>query len=1243
MRFFDRQIAGLATCTQTATARGATLFGGLLLLLASFSQPLLGQDDTAAGLFCEARQLPLISQSLTVRINDGGAVLDWIQIFVNDGEAAGQADYRVHLPSGATIEDFGFWRGETFLAAQLKERAQARREHQRAAAKGKATGLAESKGEIHSFSVFPVPAGEKQQVRVRLRLPITTERGRNSLRLPLDELLGQEAVSAAVVVEIETEEPLKAFGLDGGESLQTLDQGEHWATLFTATHRPLDLWWAEQAPPLLTRAEAVPLGDGRYGLQLRLALNDAGGWATPAEELILLVDASYSVRRRAASLINVADRVLQHNHLPLRVIRVTDGGRIELSPRDRQELLTSLLEEGDHLSTGWQSLVDTAQAYDCASPRRRCLAVTDPQVNGLQRERPEFLRTLFLADAHELDFFANLLGEEAATFLVGTDPKAKLTGLVDEMVRPVLKVRGWQQEGTPLKAHGPQRHTVAEGGLLRLFAIADSVAGLDLDLSLAGSAVPVEVLPELLSADSRQGKAVRHGVFRNLLAQWMADYRRHRDPALKAQIIELSLAEAIPTAFTSLHVADPSLSLSAIKPGDPLLQVPAEPGLVEVVAWYPFGELRKLVYDADSQTFSDRFLVPRGWEDRGYRIEIFKRFDDGHHQSTGIWYQLDDLGPEAQFYLRQGHLQIDTGEATQTIGAVEVHLPQGQVYRLSPLGHRWAVEVSQLPRQFTVVLRDRAGNRSRYRLTLIGDHLEAQRLQPPTTASRAIPSRASTSQPEPRTANSLASPNSELTVSRDDGSSFRFAVHDLDLHSRNVLSTTRVADNQMLLGTSGGDLVRLHCRPGESLLAFPSHCQARSVSREFAHHPITGLAPLASGRTLVAVLGQGLFELHDGELNPSSYRVGSRFVTAVARLGREVFVATAYNGLWRLVDGRAIQCRFPQQHITSLEVTPRGLEITSGSRLFLRHGRDRFTETGVATVPPPPRSLTSAVTLGDGLLAGAFDGGLIRIDARGSIQAVKAGLSIAQRRINALRIVDESLWIASEGGLLRLPLSPGGEPLGPVEVIVDAASHALTLTPWSLVAATTQGLLEVRQPNSAGYETRPLGGQSAASSASFGAVAWFAGELYAGGLEGLFRLENGVLTAVGMADGFDGGWVTALLADGDRLLVGTYDRGVYALDGEHFSPLKGLEEQWVPPGALARLGDDLWVGGLGMAPVRLNRDGNVERLRVPVRDVQGFVAGLAGEIHLLTSEGLVSIPSAMPASALVMHRRPSGI
>jgi hypothetical protein len=141
---------------------------------------------------------------------------------------------------------------------------------------------------------------------------------------------------------------------------------------------------------------------------------------------------------------------------------------------------------------------------------------------------------------------------------------------------------------------------------------------------------------------------------------------------------------------------------------------------------------------------------------------------------------------------------------------------------------------------------------------------------------------------------------------------------------------------------------------------------------------------------------------------------------------------------------------------------------------------------------------------------------------------------------------------------------------------------------------------------------------------SFMAVAWSGDLLFAGGMEGLFWISSSEAGPVSESAGFDAGQVTALHDDGDRLLVGTYADGVYSVqvgDRLHAEAVPGLEGQWVPYHSIRRIGESIWIGGLGMPPVRWSGNDMVA-IDLPVRDVNDFLPTERG-VLLSTSDGPV--------------------
>lgn len=541
----------------------------IFLLVLVFPLTVFGQSDHVAGLFTPARQLPLVSQSMVVRIEGADARIELTQVFANEGDEIAQADYRLHLPDEAVVTGFGFWNDGRFLAAELKERGEARADHTAAADSGRATAVLERESMIHSFSVYPVLAGSLQQVEVTFTLPIATERGRSHLRLPIDTFLGHARLTSTVVAHIQTRESLRALGVDGASATER-DRQPNSADLVFSAAEAVEVWWASEVPPLLTRAEAVALDDGSYALQLRLGLNDLRADRNAVSEIRLLIDTSFSMRRRGRAIVDLLDRVLDQARVPVRVYSVAERSKDVTSP-DRRDMFRQLLSGESGFATSWTAIEAAASEVGCDDPNVLCVAVTDPQVTDLLGDRS--VKVLFIADADELAHFSESVGPGQATYQPDSQPAASLHALADELVLPVLELRRVTQDDNELALIGAKRMRIAAGGLLRLFLTSTSAAPLDIELAIGTRLLERKTGIEILDPDSRFGRAVRRGYYSGRLSDWGDEYRKSRDPEIRKQIVAVSLREGIPTDHTSLHVASPDRVLPRTGSWAPLLRL----------------------------------------------------------------------------------------------------------------------------------------------------------------------------------------------------------------------------------------------------------------------------------------------------------------------------------------------------------------------------------------------------------------------------------------------------------------------------------------------------------------------------------------------------------------------------------------------------------------------------------------------------------------------------------------------
>lgn len=88
------------------------------------------------------------------------------------------------------------------------------------------------------------------------------------------------------------------------------------------------------------------------------------------------------------------------------------------------------------------------------------------------------------------------------------------------------------------------------------------------------------------------------------------------------------------------------LSMAALPPGDPVLTLAAPADARKVVAYFPFGLVKRLSWDAQRGHWSVRFLVPRDVPDGIYVIRVAITHRDGRIEWKEVEYIIDGTAPE---------------------------------------------------------------------------------------------------------------------------------------------------------------------------------------------------------------------------------------------------------------------------------------------------------------------------------------------------------------------------------------------------------------------------------------------------------------------------------------------------------------------------------------------------------------------------------------------------------------------
>jgi Ca-activated chloride channel family protein len=167
------------------------------------------------------------------------------------------------------------------------------------------------------------------------------------------------------------------------------------------------------------------------------------------------------------------------------------------------------------------------------------------------------------------------------------------------------------------------------------------------------------------------------------------------------------------------------LSMEHIPPGDPVLTVQAPADALKVVAYFPFGLVKRMKWDEVRSEWNVRFLVPRDVADGLYEIRVLIVHGDGRLEWRVVEYYIDGTAPEFEAMLvataaagEKVRIEIDPYE---TVAEVFYTLPGIDETRveltLDGETGRYVGDV-QLPARFPegpvtvrVVVRDKARNR----------------------------------------------------------------------------------------------------------------------------------------------------------------------------------------------------------------------------------------------------------------------------------------------------------------------------------------------------------------------------------------------------------------------------------------------------------------------------------------------------------------------------------------------------
>ncbi len=642
--------------------------------------------------------LTLVSEQVDVLITDQVATTTLVQVFRNDGPVAVAGTYRMPLGERTSVQEYAFWVDGRRVVSRIEEREQAQEQFEGAGRRGEDAALLEqSDPSMFTARFTELAPGETRRFEVTTSELLPYEAGLVRYSHPLDYAsTGLPPVDELLVrVRIADSKPIKGV-THASFPLVRVPSPDGTLAVEAALHgsvpdRDFELEYQLQSEDfgLAFRTYTDDDGDG-YFVAMVAPQEETDDGAIVRKDVAFVFDVSGSM---SGVKIDQARSALKGC---LNLMNPGDGLYLVAFNDSLNPLANSIQELDEATRRGAVSFVDGLTAgggtniHDAVASALRTLAASD---------RPTAL--VFLTDGHgsrpprevlemverenpddRTRIFAFGVGDSLnAAFLerLGTENRGGYTHIdgtvaIDDVVasfysrisKPVLTdlsldfgaqiVANRTYPAVLPDVYKGQRLVITgrfRGAGSSTLTVRGRIGGQERALSLPvsfGGAGPAEsgdgVDARLTNGQPWVGRLWAKRRAEHLLAE----IRMYGEtPESRDEVIALSTRWQFATRYTSLVAhADPrvaSLTPARIKPGDPVLKVPAPASALAVTAMLPFGEVKDMVWDAQDAVWTTRFLVPRSAQDGVYWIHVVVTGEDGSNDWYRISYTVDTKAP----------------------------------------------------------------------------------------------------------------------------------------------------------------------------------------------------------------------------------------------------------------------------------------------------------------------------------------------------------------------------------------------------------------------------------------------------------------------------------------------------------------------------------------------------------------------------------------------------------------------
>ena len=639
--------------------------------------------------------LTLVSQQVDVSIVDQVARTTLVQVFRNDTPAPIAGTYLLPLSERASVQEYAFWVDGRRVISRVQTRADAEETFEGAASRGEHASLLEARDPNTFTALFTDLA------------PGATRR----FEVIYSELLPYEAG----LVRYSHPMDYASTGLPPVEELQVRVRIEESKPVVGTPRTSLPSKSRASAAGLLVETalyDAIPPGD--YELEYELSSTDFGlafrtyadgddegffvAMVAPQEE----TDDAAIVRKDVAFVFDVSgsmdgtkiDQARSALKACLNLMNPGDGLHIvafndslnpwrtgireldESARQDATKFVDGLVAGG---GTNIYGAVNTALTTLAASERPTALVfLTDglgsrspaETLEAIEANNPDGRTRIFAFgvgnDVNRV--FLERMGRENRGGFTNIDGSIAIDAVVaqfySQISRPVLTDLAFDfgPDITPNRSYPADTPDVFKGQRLvitgryrgaglSMLTVTGRIAGeerrLELPVRFGDGSDPID----------NQHPWVGRLWAKRRAEHLLANIRMYGEtPEAKDEVVALSTEWQFATMYTSLVAhADPrvaSLTPARIKPGDPVLKIPAPADAVAVTAFLPFGEVKDLVFDRSETVWTTRFLVPKETDDGVYWIHVVVTEADGDTSWYRISYTVDTKAPVLRVDIR---------------------------------------------------------------------------------------------------------------------------------------------------------------------------------------------------------------------------------------------------------------------------------------------------------------------------------------------------------------------------------------------------------------------------------------------------------------------------------------------------------------------------------------------------------------------------------------------------------------